>query len=545
MLRAEFLCGITLSSVRHPRMPKPLSRLLGAKLLNQSKELVSTDSVLPVGKPVEGTKSPKYVMVFFSAEWCPACRNFLKPLKEFYTNHKETKNFEIVFVSRDNTREEFRDYFHTHHGGWLAVPYENTARLRARLVKRFKLSGIPAVVVLNVEDGGTLVTRMGRQQVLRDLNEAVYFPWKPRDVGDIIRDIPIMNKADKRVDIAGGEKADGTISKSGLRYVALYFASKASSASRVFTPLLKQLYPLVKGAHGDAADFVYVSNDATEADYKINSDSMPWTRVPFQHEGISALVELFNITSIPTLVTADLLTGEILNMNAKDLAAGETDLIDDSEAAITKTAFPWMRETLPPVAPLVLSPAVLEAIQTNHCIMLATNNAPNIDVLVAELQSAAAQIQESHVEIRKSIADVKASQMAKLTGTKDVQENTESKAKDEGASDSDDVEEEEDSDSDMADETTTRSESAEPQMVRTMKKAKCLVQFFIADHRNTDSLDLQKRITSVLREEFPVSGAVIFGFDLKHNKKYGILQKITAGEIVAYTKQFLLSILDK
>ena len=523
-------------------MPKPLSRLFGAKLLNQSKELVDTDTTLPVGKPADGAKQPKYVLVLFSAEWCPACRTFLNPLKEFYKNHKEAKNFEVVFVSRDNTREEFRDYFHNHHGGWLSVPYESTARLRAKLAKRYKIQGIPSLIVLNAEDGGGLITRMGRQQVLRDLVEAAYFPWKPRDVGDILRDVPIMNKADKRIDIAGGEKADGTVNKSGLRYVALFFASRGSSASRVFTPLLKQLYPLVKAAHGDAAEFVYVGADDTEAEYKTNTDNMPWARVPFQHDGVSTLMEPFG-GGIPNLATADLLTGEILNMNASDLAAAETDVDPASpDAPLTKTAFPWMRETLPPVAPLVMSPAVLESIQTNHCIMLATNNAPNIDVLVAELESAAKMIADATADIKKSLAEVRATQDAKLTGAK-VEEGAPKED-----SDSDIVEEDEDeddSDSDMVEEGNSQAQSAEPQVVRTLKKSKCLVQFFISDHRDPNSLDLQKRITSVLKEELPVSGAIIFGFDLKHNKKYGILQKITAGDIVAYTKQFLLSLHDK
>ena len=56
----------------------------------------------------------EFVGVYFSAHWCPPCRSFTPKLSEFYTKTKEIlgpQKFEVIFVSSDNTLEEFNEYF--------------------------------------------------------------------------------------------------------------------------------------------------------------------------------------------------------------------------------------------------------------------------------------------------------------------------------------------------------------------------------------------------------------------------------------------------
>ena len=44
----------------------------------------------------------KYVGIYFSAHWCPPCRNFTPVLAEFYNSvNQNGKILEIIFVSSD------------------------------------------------------------------------------------------------------------------------------------------------------------------------------------------------------------------------------------------------------------------------------------------------------------------------------------------------------------------------------------------------------------------------------------------------------------
>lgn len=53
----------------------------------------------------------KYVLVYFSAHWCPPCQRFTPILADFYKDHSERLGFEILFVSSDRKEQKMMDYF--------------------------------------------------------------------------------------------------------------------------------------------------------------------------------------------------------------------------------------------------------------------------------------------------------------------------------------------------------------------------------------------------------------------------------------------------
>ena len=98
------------------------SNLLGTELVNQKGEVVSIGAVNGGG----------LVLLYFSASWCPPCRQFTPMLAEFYAAQKARgKNVEIIFVSSDRDPQSFLEYFTTHHGAWLALPYASNNRQSA------------------------------------------------------------------------------------------------------------------------------------------------------------------------------------------------------------------------------------------------------------------------------------------------------------------------------------------------------------------------------------------------------------------------------
>jgi len=125
--------------------------------------------------------------LYFSAHWCGPCRNFTPNLKEVYDKVKSTNpDFEIVFVTSDRTQSEFDSYFGEM--PWAAIPFSNS-RARNSLSEKFKVEGIPSMVVL--QDGKLLnpsavgTIRSAGGDPFNTPAAAEAFPWKMQAVQEL------------------------------------------------------------------------------------------------------------------------------------------------------------------------------------------------------------------------------------------------------------------------------------------------------------------------------------------------------------------------
>ncbi|CAF1253038.1 unnamed protein product [Rotaria magnacalcarata] len=116
----------------------------------------------------------KIIGIYFSAHWCPPCRGFTPILIDFYKKHKEDKNFEIIFVSSDNDEESFNDYYKDM--PWWKLDYKERGK-RNELASSFKISGIPALILLD-GDSGKIICNNGREQIQFQDKNGENFPWK-------------------------------------------------------------------------------------------------------------------------------------------------------------------------------------------------------------------------------------------------------------------------------------------------------------------------------------------------------------------------------
>ncbi|KPI82903.1 tryparedoxin-like protein [Leptomonas seymouri] len=125
-------------------------------------------------------RNAEFVLVYFSAHWCPPCRSFTPLLKEFYETHHERKNFEVVFMSFDKSEKEMLNYFKAAHGDYYCLPFEDAASMKAVWSNSYGFQTIPTLLVFGNNNPRRLVTKCGRDMVAKDPN-AEMFPWQGAD----------------------------------------------------------------------------------------------------------------------------------------------------------------------------------------------------------------------------------------------------------------------------------------------------------------------------------------------------------------------------
>ena len=121
-------------------------------------------------KTKEGTKATadvlggkKIVGIYFSAHWCPPCRQFTPILATLYEDMLEDHEaeFDIVFVSSDRDEQGFNGYYESM--PWKALPFVSRDE-KARLAQMYGVQGIPMLVFLN--ENGQVITADGRSVIM-------------------------------------------------------------------------------------------------------------------------------------------------------------------------------------------------------------------------------------------------------------------------------------------------------------------------------------------------------------------------------------------
>lgn len=121
--------------------------------------------------------STKYYAIYYSAEWCPPCRAFTPDLVKWYNQTKpENPQFELIFVSSDNSEAEMEKYITGDKMPWPALDFKKK-RSNQKLTQ-FAGKGIPCLVLVDAEgkvlsnsyEGATYV---GPRKVLKDIDKTL------------------------------------------------------------------------------------------------------------------------------------------------------------------------------------------------------------------------------------------------------------------------------------------------------------------------------------------------------------------------------------
>ena len=106
----------------------------------------------------------KLVGLYFSAHWCPPCRNFTPRLAAKYEELKAAGHpFEIVFISSDSSAAACTEYFAEM--PWKCLDYgDRRTKEMLSSPMLFNVTGIPTLVLLDGD--GKLITKDGRDAVM-------------------------------------------------------------------------------------------------------------------------------------------------------------------------------------------------------------------------------------------------------------------------------------------------------------------------------------------------------------------------------------------
>lgn len=158
----------TSEAMQTSRRMNPFVGLLGSSLVDASGRQHSTDVLL----------EEKLVMLYFSASWCPPCRQFTPQLAAFYKMARAKRYaLQIVFVSSDRDEPSFAAYLSDHHP-WLAIPFSSPHR--GQTSNFFQVSGIPSLMVFTGATG-KLLTADARS----NLSETALASWVAMASADV------------------------------------------------------------------------------------------------------------------------------------------------------------------------------------------------------------------------------------------------------------------------------------------------------------------------------------------------------------------------
>ena len=139
-----------------PQLPRPV---IVAKSLAEKLVKIESGNFVPFALDPE--KAIDHFLFYFSAGWSPACKKFTPILTEFYHDAKAAgANFEIVFVSFDDSERAMREYMAEQQMPWPALRFN--ALEEVDFIKQASGRGVPCLAAL--DSRGLVLTHSYKQR---------------------------------------------------------------------------------------------------------------------------------------------------------------------------------------------------------------------------------------------------------------------------------------------------------------------------------------------------------------------------------------------
>lgn len=158
-----------------PWKPKSITELISGNVIGKGNVTVDSSSF-----------DNKNLMLYFSAHWCPPCRQFTPELVKTYNKLKENVSgeMECLFVSADKDDDSFNEYFGEM--PWLSLDFKTTKKEREAIGSNYDIQGYPSLVVLGPKKGdGSRDVINGNARGASNIKNVDKFPWFPEKFANL------------------------------------------------------------------------------------------------------------------------------------------------------------------------------------------------------------------------------------------------------------------------------------------------------------------------------------------------------------------------
>jgi len=282
------------------------TKVFGAKLLKGETEVNTAEALAGLDA----------IGIYFSAHWCPPCKGFTPVLADVHKKLQEAgKKFEIVFVSGDQSDDQFKSYFAEM--PWVALPFDQKD-INESLNSQYECNGIPYLVIIDGKTGKT-ITLEGRAEVTA-ADFVQKFPWKPipmsmAEFGDTLRN-------------PDGSTVRTEDALEGVDALGIYFSAHWCPPCKGFTPVCASKYKNLKEA-GKKVEIIFASSDKDEGQFNSYHSEMPWKALPYSERAKKeSLAKRYKCNGIPHLVFVDPKTWETITLDGRKGISSE-DFIEN------------------------------------------------------------------------------------------------------------------------------------------------------------------------------------------------------------------------
>lgn len=262
--------------------------------------------------------------LYFSAHWCPPCRQFTPILSAFYRDAKQD-DVEIIFLSSDRDQSAFEEYYADM--PWVALPFEQREK-KKELADMFDVSGIPAFIIVDSE--GNIKSLEGRSDVMNCVGGVMRARFGDKKESEITEEDVKLEFTDEEASafkttmtewiekdvytkpefygieelLRGSDMNAVAEVRESAKAFAFYFSASWCPPCRMFTPQLVEFY---NNTREIGLEIIFVGLDRTEKDHNAYFAKMPWLAVPWYGENSDradprdVLTKEFRIRGIPHL----------------------------------------------------------------------------------------------------------------------------------------------------------------------------------------------------------------------------------------------------